>query len=106
MKYKIEIFQNENKGYRIDFNALQEIISKLYPEETFGNGWYKNVYYNSWIKENKNRTYISLKEYRNYKLRSSHNLGFYDNVENVYVVTNKYSKIIDVIKEYMEQLGE
>lgn len=102
MEYKLETFRNGNKGYRINFNTLQEIIIKLHPEETFGNGWYRNVYYSFWIKEDKNRTYISLKEYRNYKLRSSHNLGFYDNVENVYIVTNKYSKVTDVIKEYME----
>ena len=105
-KYKLETFKDGTKGYEIPFDKLQNIISELYPEEKFGNGWYRKVNYNHWTKYEKDRTYISLKEYRNFKLRAEHKMGYYDNAEELYIITNKYASVMDVVKEWKERVAQ
>ena len=49
-----------------------------------------------------NRTYLNLKYYRNFKLREQKAMGFYDNVNCRYIITDKYRKVIDIIAKYQE----
>lgn len=37
------------------------------------------------------------------KLKSETSLGFYDNVNNRYIISDKHKKVIDVIKEYEKE---
>lgn len=44
------------------------------------------------------------KDYRKFKLREEYSLGYYDNINNLYIITNHYKKVIDVIEKF--QSGE
>lgn len=48
-------------------------------------------------------TYISLREYRNSKLRAEHALGYYDNINGTYVITDRYKKVTDIIEKFQNR---
>lgn len=102
MIYKLESFENIH-GYTITWNELSDILDKIYPDEALNNGWYRKWTASNWIKNDIDRTYLSLKYYRNFKLREEKPLGYYDNLTKRYIITDKYRKIIDIIKEYQEE---
>ena len=83
-EYVIDYFDNQ-KGYKIEWPELEKIIDTVYPDG------------NNWVKGDKDRTYISLREYRNFKLRAEHALGYYDNKLGAYIISDKYKKVTDVI---------
>lgn len=95
-EYVIDYFDNQ-KGYKIEWPELEKIIDTVYPDGNQGNGWYQKWNCNNWVKGDKDRTYISLKEYRNFKLRAEHALGYYDNKLGAYIISDKYKKVTDVI---------
>lgn len=102
LKYKLDYFDNR-KGYKIKWPELEKIINTVYPDGNLGNGWYQKWTCNNWSKGNLDRTYISLRESRNYKTRAVHSLGYYDNAQEVYVVSDKYKKVTDVIALFQKE---
>lgn len=88
------------QGYSIGWIELSDIIDKIYPKENLENDWYRKWTATDWTKANVNRTYLNLNYYRKFKLREQKPLGYYDNINCRYIVTDKYKKIIDVIAEY------
>lgn len=90
------------KGYEISWEELDKIIDKVFLEKNMENGWYQVVRGNIWEKGDKKRNYLTLKKYRNGKLRSEEKLGFYDYVEERYIITDRRTVITDVIEKYNE----
>ena len=101
MIYKLETF-GQSQGYTITWKELSAIIDKIFPDENLDNGWYRKWEANDWIKADINRTCLNLKYYRNFKLREQKAMGFYDNVNCRYIITDKYRKVIDIIAKYQE----
>jgi len=100
--YVLEVFDNQ-KGYKIPWKELEKIIDTVYPDGNQGNGWYQKWSCNNWAKAGKDRTYISLREYRISKLRAERALGYYDNINGVYVITDRYKKVTDVIEKFQNR---
>lgn len=100
--YVLEVFDNQ-KGYKIPWKELEKMLDTVYPDGDQGNGWYQKWNCNDWVKGGKDRTYISLREYRNSKLRAEHALGYYDNINGVYVITDRYKKVTDVIEKFQNR---
>lgn len=100
--YVLEVFDDQ-KGYKIPWKELEKMLDTVYPDGDQGNGWYQKWNCNNWIKGDKDRTYISLREYRNSKLRAEHALGYYDNINGTYVITDRYKKVIDVIEKFQNR---
>lgn len=98
MIYKLETFGNI-QGYTISWKELSGIIDKIYPDGNLDNGWYRKWEANNWAKDDINRTYLNLKYYRKFNLREQKSLGYYDNVNCRYIITDRYKKVIDVIAE-------
>ena len=98
----LEVFDNQ-KGYKIPWKELEKMLDTVYPDGDQGNGWYQKWNCNNWAKAGKDRTYISLREYRNSKLRAEHALGYYDNINGIYVITDRYKKVTDVIEKFQNR---
>lgn len=101
MLYKLESF-GKIQGYSISWDKLIKIIDNIYPEEKLNNGWYRKWEANVWIKNEKSRIYLNLKYYRNFKLRKQKSLGYYDNINEKYIITDHYKTIIDAIAEFQK----
>lgn len=100
-------FSNGLKGYKISWKELEVILDTIVPERTLENGWYENWYCNNWEKEingvKYNRTYLFQKLFRNRELRKERKLGYYDNIEEAYIITDRRCNILDVVKLYLER---
>lgn len=97
--YTLEKFGNL-EGYSIEWEELAEIIEKVYPDKELCKDWYRKWQVSNWVKEDKDRSYINLRTYHNKKLNSQESLGYYDNLERRYIITNHNVKVIDVIEVY------
>lgn len=105
--YKLTEFNNGLKGYKISWKELANILCTVVPAQTLENGWYEDWYCYNWEKEingvKYNRTYLSRKSFRNRELRKERKLGYYDNIEEVYIITDRKCNILDVVKLYLER---
>ena len=84
-------------------NSLENVkkLAERYVEDhgSFENGWFTKVEYNPWEKYGKKRTYIEIKEYRNFALRTVKKAGYWDHNLNEYVADNKCTKNIDLLAQ-------
>lgn len=105
--YELTEFNNGLKGYKISWKELETILDTIVPESVLEKGWYENWYCNNWEKEingvKYNRTYLSQKSFRNRELRKERKLGYYDNIEEAYIITDRRCNILDVVKLYLER---
>lgn len=61
-----------------------------------------NYYVNNWKKEDKDRSYIELRYYRNSKCKTRISCGYWDNITEEYIPYNRYTDQYDVLnKEYV-----
>lgn len=108
--YELTEFSNGLKGYKISWKELADILKTVVPARTLENGWYEDWYCNNWEKEingvKYDRTYLSQKFFRNRELRKERKLGYYDNIEEAYIITDRKCNILDVVKLYMEKEDE
>lgn len=105
--YNLEEFDNRI-GYKIPWDELEKMLDALYPDSTYGNGWYEGWKCNNWVKKDENenieydRSYLKLRRYKNRELKTERSLGYYDNLLEAYIITDRRSKVTDVVKEYQE----
>ncbi|MDU7085932.1 MAG: hypothetical protein E6344_19785 [Clostridium sp.] len=59
---------------------------------------YTDYYLNNWAKGEHDRTYIEIRWYRNGKCKSVKKCGYWDNINNIYVIDNKYNKNYNVFE--------
>lgn len=70
----------------------------MFPDGLNPDGTYQKIRENLWNKDNMSRTYLNVVYYRNYKQESQMSLGYYDNVNSRYIVTDVSGiKVFDVI---------
>lgn len=105
--YELVTINENQKGYKISWEELEKILDKVVPDKELENGWYQKWHCNTWAKEingvQYNRTYITQVFSKNYKRRNKDKpLGYYDNIENAYIVTSNKNNITDVIKLFKE----
>lgn len=93
---KKQTFDYGAEGYKISWKRLEEKINKEYPKENFKNGS-RDWYVSNWQKGDYDRSYINVREYKNGSLRHEINLGYYDNKNGNYIVTDKNKTVYDVI---------
>lgn len=109
MEYKLEELDNKRNGYKIPWDELEKILNTVVPKETYGNGWFQDWYCNNWEKEIEgvkySRSYLVQKEFRKDKIKYEKHLGYYDNIVNAYVITDRRYKITDVIELFKEKEG-
>ncbi len=102
--YKLAMIDEKRKGYKISWDELEKILNQVVPDKELNNGWYQNWRCNTWVREingvQYNRTYITQGLSRNYKRKNDKALGYYDNIEKAYIVTDSKWKITDVIEFY------
>ena len=51
--YNLEEFDNRI-GYKIPWDELEKMLDALYPDSTYGNGWYEGWKCNNWVKKDEN----------------------------------------------------
>ncbi len=98
--YKLENF-GVTQGYSIAWNELEKIIDTVYEDRD--DGWVYKCSYGNWSKENMNRTYIEINVYKSGRYESAISLGYYDNVNSRYIITDYRRKIIDVVAAYQKK---
>lgn len=110
--YELVNIDEYNKGYKIEWKELEKILDEICPEEKWGNGFYSDWKCSNWIKKDDDgkiihdRTYISKKTYRKREIRKEEHLGYYNNITEMYVVTDRRKVITDVIAVYQSKKGE
>lgn len=84
-----------------DWDIIDKALDKCVAEE-FGreNGWYTDWYASKWEKYGKKRTYFKIKSFRNGKLRSEKDCGYYDHIEEKYIAKSPYHKVYNIIEYY------
>lgn len=102
----LEKWEND-EGYSITWKELEKILDIVFPDKKISDKWYQKWTCSDWKKGKYDRTYINLRQYKlgvmGSKLKSETSLGFYDNVNNRYIISDKHKKVIDVIKEYEKE---
>lgn len=91
----ISYLYNKEAEEVISLETIEEAAKKYC--EGYSNGWYANYCFNNWIKGNNNRTYITIKEYRNGSMRSEIKCGYWDNNLSEYVAIDRYSKVLNLL---------
>lgn len=82
-----------------DNKITWEKIEKAADEEVAGyaNGWSASWSCNNWKKGNFDRTYITIREYKNGSLRREIKCGYWDNVKEKYVAYDRYTKCLNLL---------
>lgn len=95
--YKKETY-GVTHGYAVTWQELKKAISEVFPDGLNPDGTYQKIRENLWNKDNMSRTYLNVVYYRNHKQESQMSLGYYDNVNSRYIVTDVSGiKVFDVI---------
>lgn len=95
--YKKETY-GVTQGYAVTWQELKKAISEVFPDGLNSDGTYQKIRENLWNKDNMSRTYLNVVYYRNHKQESQMSLGYYDNVNSRYIVTDVSGiKVFDVI---------
>ena len=75
-------------------NVWKELETKL--DELVNSGRYDNWECNNWVKGDKNRTYITLVNYKKNGGRTEYDCGYYDNDTEEYVAYSRYHRVHDL----------
>lgn len=76
----------------------------MFPDGLNPDGTYQKIRENLWNKDNMSRTYLNVVYYRNHKQESQMSLGYYDNVNSRYIVTDVSGiKVFDVIASIQQK---
>ena len=87
-----------NGGKMEDKLTWKDIVAKLdnYCDVNTTGDWHTQWYANNWQKGELDRTYITIKQYRNGSLRGEKKCGYWDNNSDEYVAFDRYTKVLDI----------
>lgn len=90
------------KGYEITWKELNKILDIVYPDTKLNDKWFQKWVVTNWNKYDMDRTYIKLRQYKNQQIKKEIPLGYYDNINKRYIISDRSQKIIDIIEKYKE----